>query len=270
MATEPKPSHIEDFAADSVIVRERDVDKDAYIILSGKVEVFKGAGAKKLVLAQLGPGQIFGEMAMVLERPRTASVRAVEPTKVWRITADAFAKSLSADKETASILKLIFERIRTINADAVHNAGMIFKTPAGAAPSGTMKRLPVLSGATPRARACLEAVGGSIKIASLPFLIGRRTHGLFADILSHNDLYLEDRAPHQVSRHHCSINGAHDGTAYFVQDRGSTLGTIVNGREIGLDTGENQAPLDLADNEVVLGAAASELRFKVSFRDTAS
>src|SRR5437879_378789 len=126
------PSRTETFAPDAVIVREKEADKDAYIILSGKVEVYKGSGNKKLSLAFLGPGQIFGEMAMVLERPRTASVRAVEPTKVWRIDADTFTKSLSAQKESAAILRLIFERIRTINAGAIHNAGMIMKAESGA------------------------------------------------------------------------------------------------------------------------------------------
>ena len=51
-----------------------------------------------------------------------------------------------------------------------------------------------------------------------------------------------DSLPYQVSRNHCAINMAPDGSL-LIMDRGSTLGTIVNGKPIGHRAGTLEAVL---------------------------
>lgn len=60
---------------------------DAFFVLgSGKVEVAAKSGESREVLATLGPGQLFGEMAMIFQdAPRIADVVALEPTEFLRI-----------------------------------------------------------------------------------------------------------------------------------------------------------------------------------------
>ncbi len=62
------------------IVRQGDTGVGAFIIRSGKVDIVQDKGGKEIKLATLGPGDVFGEMALLDEFPRSASARAVEPT----------------------------------------------------------------------------------------------------------------------------------------------------------------------------------------------
>ena len=58
-----------------VIIAEGEFTSDAYIINLGFVEVYR-TGPPEQRLSILGPGDIFGEMALISERSRSASVRA--------------------------------------------------------------------------------------------------------------------------------------------------------------------------------------------------
>ncbi len=54
-----------------------------YLIESGQVQVVTGPPDNEKVLAYLGPGNFFGEMALLLEEPRTATIRVVIDSEVW-------------------------------------------------------------------------------------------------------------------------------------------------------------------------------------------
>jgi CRP-like cAMP-binding protein len=60
---------------------------DAFFLIgTGRVDVVAGPEDKREVLASLGPGQLFGEMAMIFQdAPRIADVVAQDPTEVLRI-----------------------------------------------------------------------------------------------------------------------------------------------------------------------------------------
>src|SRR5262249_60929361 len=53
-----------------------------YIILSGQAEVVHEAGGRHIRFAQLGPGEYFGEMALLNQATRSATVRCLAPTDV--------------------------------------------------------------------------------------------------------------------------------------------------------------------------------------------
>ena len=68
-------------------------------------------------LARLGVGEIFGEMSLIEERPRIATVRAVGKTVIREIPRAEFSQSLKKDPQVAmSLLKVLFERLREANA----------------------------------------------------------------------------------------------------------------------------------------------------------
>ena len=71
-----------EFAPQSVIVREGGAGDSAFIILSGRVAVRRRDPDSGIdfLLAELGEGQMFGEMALLTRKPRTASVVALEAT----------------------------------------------------------------------------------------------------------------------------------------------------------------------------------------------
>ena len=69
-----------DYAPQSAIVREGGAGDAAYLILSGLVAVRRKDpdSGMEFLLAELGPGQMFGEMALLTSKPRSASVVALE------------------------------------------------------------------------------------------------------------------------------------------------------------------------------------------------
>ena len=86
------------FAAGAYIVREGDPGDAAYIIQSGQCEVVKGEGAERSVLRRMGPGEVFGEMAILSPGPRTASVVTTAPTTVHVVNAEVFDRELDSLK----------------------------------------------------------------------------------------------------------------------------------------------------------------------------
>lgn len=72
--------HHRSFAVDESIVREGEKGVGMYIILTGQVQILHaGEQGQPIKLATLGPGDFFGEQALLDESPRTASAIAVEP-----------------------------------------------------------------------------------------------------------------------------------------------------------------------------------------------
>lgn len=68
------------YQAGSTIFEEGSVEDKMYLIKEGKVEILKNMGKNKHVVAVLGKGDFFGEMALVTKTPRYASARAVDDT----------------------------------------------------------------------------------------------------------------------------------------------------------------------------------------------
>ena len=72
--------HQRSFSVDEYIVKEGDVGVGMYIILSGEVRiVHRGADGEEVLLTTFGPGDFFGDQALLEESPRSASAIATEP-----------------------------------------------------------------------------------------------------------------------------------------------------------------------------------------------
>lgn len=75
--------HHEHYEAGQTVFEQGDLGQRMYIIIKGKVEVLQTtADGEQIVLGSLGPGQYFGEMALMKRRPRSATIRCVEPLDV--------------------------------------------------------------------------------------------------------------------------------------------------------------------------------------------
>jgi hypothetical protein len=75
------------------IVRQGDAANHFYIVTEGEVEVVRENGSPR-VLGKFGAGYHFGELALLAEQERTATVRAVIPTRVLELPARAFRRHL--------------------------------------------------------------------------------------------------------------------------------------------------------------------------------
>ncbi len=82
--------------AGDVVIREGEVGDAAYIVRSGRLQVFKTVQGAKTVLRELGAGEVFGETAIFAESARTASVVALTDCELVVVTKRAIERELSA------------------------------------------------------------------------------------------------------------------------------------------------------------------------------
>jgi serine/threonine-protein kinase len=102
--------------AGELALRAGDRGDTAYFILSGTVEVFAERDGRHVALAQLGKGEIFGEMAVIDPGPRSASVRAIEDTICIVTTYDDFTRSMAENPQFATeFLRTLVARLRDAN-----------------------------------------------------------------------------------------------------------------------------------------------------------
>jgi hypothetical protein len=253
-------------------------------------------------------------MAMVDERPRSASAQALEVTECEVLTAENFNEAVLQRPEILiPYLASFFERLRTAN-DRLRmemrlraQAEQRVSTPAASNPAAPVARVvaPVAKPIAPPSIEMTRVVapapvstapsvapvapppeGGyqsivltacndhamarlpesSVTIQKFPFRIGRKHDALGkgATVFASNDLPIADEKPYQISRNHCSIE--REGDHFFVRDRGSSLGTVVNDAAIGL--AENSLTQDLrsGENQILLGSDDSQFQFKVTLR----
>ena len=109
------------FQAGETIVREGEQGDAAYIIVAGTCEIQKELPSGTETLQTIGPGAVFGEMAILTEGPRTATVVAVEKTVVMVVTSAILEQEMEALKPwMATLLKSLAARFRDV--DTKHRA----------------------------------------------------------------------------------------------------------------------------------------------------
>jgi signal transduction histidine kinase len=100
--------------AGTLIIEEGAVGDSLYILLSGELEVTKRDGDRDILLAVRGPGEVLGEMSIIEQTPRTASVRTTMPSKFLQIGAETLQGLMKSDPAIAtSLLRTIGRRLRS-------------------------------------------------------------------------------------------------------------------------------------------------------------
>ncbi len=95
--------YFQDYAAGEPVFIEGDESQDLYILISGRITVFKG----ETPLAEIGePGALFGEMSFLLRHKRTATVRAHTTVTAVRIPCDRINEFLEEFPSVASKLSI--------------------------------------------------------------------------------------------------------------------------------------------------------------------
>jgi len=75
----------------SIVFYEGDPGDFLMVVISGKVKVvLLGEGGQEIILAMLGPGNFFGEMAILESAPRSATVMTIEPSEFYASTNRVF------------------------------------------------------------------------------------------------------------------------------------------------------------------------------------
>ena len=108
--------------AGEVIIKEGDQAAGFFIISKGKVEVVQGVdGSNPERLAELGPGEFFGEMALFEGFPRNATVRATEDTECLAMTRWDFTAEMKNHPEIAvGMVPVLVRRLRLVESKHTH------------------------------------------------------------------------------------------------------------------------------------------------------
>lgn len=110
--------------AGTMIIRQGDRGNSAYLIQSGSVRIFVEQEGKKIEFARLEIGQIFGEMALIFDDPRAASVEALEDCNLIVITRQTFKQKLDrSDPTIRAIVVMLTQRIVTANNAMISKKG---------------------------------------------------------------------------------------------------------------------------------------------------
>jgi hypothetical protein len=123
-----------EFAAGTVLIREGDAGGDMFIIESGQVDILRKVRGDDPI-ASLGPGDFFGEMAMLEDQPRFASAVARSNVRALRIERAAFADMLKQNVEIAvRIMRKLVARHRRAEQRAQDAMTELARLKGGAAP----------------------------------------------------------------------------------------------------------------------------------------
>jgi signal transduction histidine kinase len=109
-------------APGETVIAEGDLGDSLYIILSGELEVTKRDAGRNITLATRRPGEFLGEMSLLEQAPRSASVRAVTASRLLVIGPEAFRRLLAGQPEAATtLLRTVVGRLRSTEASLIQS-----------------------------------------------------------------------------------------------------------------------------------------------------
>jgi len=129
------------FRQGEVILREGAPGDEMYFVETGQVKVVRGAGREARTLAELGTGDVFGEMALLTGNPRSATVTAISEVDAWAMAKADFEDLVATYPTLAMALsRLLSERLRSADERFLREAPE--STVASAAPAVVSRPAP--------------------------------------------------------------------------------------------------------------------------------
>jgi CRP-like cAMP-binding protein len=101
MALEPTQA-----AAGEIVIQQGDIGRELYLIEQGEIEVLDDAGK---VIKVLTDGDVFGEVGVLMSKPRNATCRARIPTDLYVLAQSDFSRILRDNPNFASAIRKIAE-----------------------------------------------------------------------------------------------------------------------------------------------------------------
>lgn len=100
----------------ATVFRQGDPGGSIYVIRAGKVRVLKEANGRRRMVTTLGPGDFFGEMAVMTGKPRSATVEVLEDAELLRVPADKLQEMVVDSGEVGiRLVRHLAERLDEAN-----------------------------------------------------------------------------------------------------------------------------------------------------------
>ncbi len=108
------------------LFREGETAEFAYVLKEGSIELIKSSIDGDLVLAEIEPGTLFGEMALIDGSPRSASARATSDSILTEVRSDSFEQYIKSKPDAAvRIMKNLSSQLRSANTELSHRNTLI-------------------------------------------------------------------------------------------------------------------------------------------------
>lgn len=100
----------------TTVFRQGDTGGSMYVIRAGRVRVLKETHGRQRVVTTLGPGDFFGEMAVVTGRPRSATAEVIEEAELLKVPANKLQEMVTSNGEIAiRLIRHLAERLENAN-----------------------------------------------------------------------------------------------------------------------------------------------------------
>ena len=110
------PAGVKELEKDQILFREGDDSDAMYVIKSGRLAILKNKGNSEIVLAELGPGDMLGEMAFFDNKPRSAGAKAIAKTTVIELPFKALHAQFKTFPEwLRAVVKTVNSHLRSAN-----------------------------------------------------------------------------------------------------------------------------------------------------------
>lgn len=118
MTTDPIAARFgREFTAGAVIFREGDPGRVMFVIQQGRVKISRRFSTGERTVATLGPGEFFGEMAILNAKPRAATATALEPVQAMELDGHALEGMVARDGDVAMrLIRRLARRLDSANA----------------------------------------------------------------------------------------------------------------------------------------------------------
>lgn len=170
----------------NVLFRQGEMGDEAFVVDEGHLEVVAQAEAGEMVLAILQPGSVVGEVALLSPGPRTATVRAIGPGRLWGLNRKAWDTLVAARAPAAMLMaqrmaEMLASRLRAtsalvqdtvLSADDGFESGAYLPQPVGELSQST--GLPIRVASELRFDDLADLLAGRILALRIPQYVNRR------------------------------------------------------------------------------------------------
>lgn len=113
-----------ELAPGTVIIEEGSDSEEMYVVVEGQLSVTKVSNAKEVELAKLGPGEVVGEMALLDNAPRAATVTAIDESLLIKVPVAAFEDLIKDSRVVRRMFRTVTSRLRDIEDTLRHEERM--------------------------------------------------------------------------------------------------------------------------------------------------
>ena len=265
---EPAPSPVGtkqlSFNAGLTLWEEGDDADDAFLILSGEVDLYRTQDDVFHHLGTVPESNIVGESSIIRREKRSTTARARTDVTALLIDGQALRRSISDP-----LINMIFKTMANRLADRyVPERALLQESQAVSAQRANRKKrrkhtgVPVLEGVS---QSVLDKMIGKVTIQNFPFHIGNtRTPGEIAQLSELSLMLPLPSAPDLDAKHFEIIKRGND---VVVRDMGTKNGTVINGETVRKFSNKVEATLEPGENIISTGGMKSKVTFVVHLQE---